>query len=252
MSQRSNGPYHLIYWPGIPGRGEFIRLALEEAGAEYTDTAQEEGGVQSVLSLIDKNYEGDECGPPPFAPPVLKHGDFRISQTPNILLYLAPRLGLAPDGDAIYQVNSLALTALDGLSNEPHDTHHPVASELYYEDQLEESKRRSESYRKNRLPKFLSYFERVLRPQAAQGRPWLYGETLTYADLALFQGIDGVKFAFPHALSRLEKSGEYPNVFRLYDAVKNRPRIKAYLASDRRQKYSMGIYRHYPELDDTE
>ncbi|KAB8263040.1 glutathione S-transferase [Aspergillus pseudonomiae] len=252
MSQRSNGPYQLIYWPEIPGRGEFIRLALEEAGADYTDTAHEEDGINTVLSLIDKNYEGDQSGPPPFAPPILKHGDLRISQTPNILLYLAPRLGLTPDGDAIYQVNSLALTALDGFSNETHDTHHPIAPELYYEDQLEESKRKSESYRKNRLPKFLSYFERVLKPQAAQGRPWLYGTTLTYADLVLFQGIDGLKFAFPRALNRLEKSGEYANVFKLYEAVKNRPRIKEYLASDRRQKYSLGIYRHYPELDDTE
>lgn len=283
MSQRSNGPYRLIYWPTIPGRGEFIRLALEEAGADYTDTAHEENGVKTVLSLIDQNFVGDQSGLPPFAPPILEHGDLRISQTPNILLYLAPRLGLAPDGDAIYHVNSLALTALDGLSNEPHDTHHPIAVELYYEDQLEESKRRSESYRKNRLPKFLSYFERVLKPQAAQGRPWLYGETLTYADLVLFQvrrdpspgiaswsvpiesaylageitnrilqGIDGLKFAFPRALSRLEKSGEYSNVFKLYETVKNRPRIKEYLASDRRLEYSQGIYRHYPELDDAE
>ncbi|KAE8338750.1 hypothetical protein BDV24DRAFT_137588 [Aspergillus arachidicola] len=252
MSQRSNGPYRLIYWPTIPGRGEFIRLALEEAGADYTDTAHEENGVKTVLSFIDKNFEGDQSGPPPFAPPILEHGDLRISQTPNILLYLAPRLGLVPDGDAIYHVNSLALTALDGLSNEPHDTHHPIAAELYYEDQLEESKRRSESYRKNRLPKFLSYFERVLKPQVAQGRPWLYGETLTYADLVLFQGIDGLKFAFPRALRRLEKSGEYSNVFKLYETVKNRPRIKEYLASDRRLQYSQGIYRHYPELDDAE
>lgn len=283
MSQRSNGPYQLIYWPEIPGRGEFIRLALEEAGADYTDTAHEEDGINTVLSLIDKNYEGDQSGPPPFAPPILKHGDLRISQTPNILLYLAPRLGLAPDGDAIYHVNSLALTALDGLSNEPHDTHHPIAVELYYEDQVEESKRKAESYRKNRLPKFLSYFERVLKPQAALGRPWLYGETLTYADLVIFQVrldpplgigcrcvlngtlyltweitnrilqcIDGLKFAFPRALSKLEKSGEYSNVFKLYETVKNRPRIKEYLASDRRQKYSLGIYRQYPELDDAE
>ncbi|KAB8230871.1 glutathione S-transferase [Aspergillus alliaceus] len=252
MAQHSNGPYHLIYWPSIPGRGEFIRLALEEAGANYTDTAHEEGGVKTVLSLIDQNFKGDESGPPPFAPPMLKHGDLRISQTPNILLYLAPRLGLTPDGDAIYHVNSLALTALDGLSNEAHDTHHPVASELYYEDQMEESKKRAESYRNNRLPKYFSYFERVLEPQAAKGQPWLYGESLTYADLVLFQGVDGLKFAFPRALARLEKSGKYPNVFKLYEAVKNRPRIKEYLASERRQKYSQGIYRHYPELDDAE
>ncbi|KAE8352267.1 glutathione S-transferase [Aspergillus coremiiformis] len=244
--------YHLIYWPGAPGRGEFIRLALEEAGAEYTDTAHEEGGVKTVLSLLDENFTGDTSGPPPFAPPILEHENLRISQTPNILLYLAPRLGLAPSGDALYHVHSLALTALDGLSNEAHDTHHPIATELYYEDQRDESQRRAESYRTHRLPKFLSYFERVLQPQATRGHPFLYGDTLTYADLVLFQALDGLKFAFPRALARLETSARYPHVFALYEAVKNRPRIARYLASERRQKYSQGLYRHYPELDDAE
>jgi glutathione S-transferase len=178
-------PYKLVYWPGIPGRGEFIRLALEEAGADYSDT---EGGVDEVLASIQDS--GDEVNPPILAPPILKHGELRISQTSNILLYLAPRLGLVPDTDqdpdGLYRVNSLALTALDGLSNEPHDCHHPIATGLYYEDQKEESKRKSEDYVKNRLPKFLSYFERVLGSKSSGDGPWLYGGSLTYADLVLF------------------------------------------------------------------
>jgi glutathione S-transferase len=246
-------PYELIYWPGIPGRGEHIRLALEEAGATYTDTAHQKDGIKAVTSQINAKSLGDANNPPPFAPPILKHGDLTINQAPNILLYLGPRLGLVPstdDEDAIYRINELALTALDGLSTEPHDCHHPVATSLYYEDQKPEAKRKSEDYIANRLPKFLGYFERVLKGKASKGGKWLYGGTLTYADLVLFQCLDGVKHAFPKAMGRLQKEGEYKRVFELYDAVKNRPRIKEYLASERRQKYSMGIYRHYPELDE--
>jgi len=184
-------PYNLVYWPGIPGRGEHIRLALEEAAADYTDTAFTEGGVSEVLEFVHGKAPDDGINPPPCAPPILKHGDLVISQTPNILLYLGPRLGLVPDNnedpDALYRINGLALTALDGLSNEPHDCHHPIASGLYYEDQKVESKRKAEDYVKNRLPKFLSYFERVLGSKASGDGPWLYGGSLTYADLVLFQ-----------------------------------------------------------------
>lgn len=183
--------YELIYWPGVPGRGEHIRLAFEEAGAEYTDTAHKEDGVKEVLAQIDTKNLGDELNPPSLAPPMLRHGDLFISQTSNILMYIGPRTGLAPkpedDEDAIYRINGLALTALDGLSNEAHDTHHPIATGLYYEDQKEESKKRAKDYIENRLPKFLGYFERVLKGKASGDGPWLYGGSLTYADLVLFQ-----------------------------------------------------------------
>ncbi|KAI4868200.1 glutathione S-transferase domain-containing protein [Hypoxylon rubiginosum] len=248
-------PYELIYWPGIPGRGEHVRLALEEAGATYTDTAQIEKGIEQVTAQISEGNVGDDLNPPPLAPPILRHGDLLISQTPNILLYLGPRLGLVPPEDdeehpdALYKVNALVLTALDGLSNEVHDCHHPIATGLYYEDQKEEAKRKSKDFVDNRLPKFLGYFERVLQGKASGEGPWLYGGQLTYADLVLFQCVDGIKYAFRKALSAAEKSGKYAHVFKLYDAVKERPRIQEYLASKRRQEYSMGIYRYYEELD---
>jgi glutathione S-transferase len=183
--------YHLVYWPGIPGRGEHIRLALEEAGSEYTDTAFTDGGMDEVVAFIQGKVPDDGINPPPFAPPILKHGDVVISQTSNILLYLGPRLGLVPDTakdpGGLYMVNALALTALDGLSNEVHDCHHAVSVSLYYEDQKPESKRRSEDYVRNRLPKFLGYFERVLGSKSSGGGPWLYGGCLSYADLVLYE-----------------------------------------------------------------
>ncbi len=259
LKSSKDAPFTLIYWPGLPGRGEHIRLALEEAGADYTDTARVAGGVKQVLAAIsgDKGAGGesdDETNLPLCAPPILRHGDLVINQTANILLYLGPRLGLVPpadeDADAVYRVNGLALTALDGLSDEVHNCHHPISSGLYYEDQKAESLRKSRDFVSARLPKFLGYFETVLASKASgAATPWLYGGRLTYADLVLFQCLDGTTHQFPKAVEKMRESGLYERVFSLCDAVRERPNIKAYLASDRRQKYSNGIYRYIEELD---
>ncbi|KAK7755807.1 hypothetical protein SLS62_002092 [Diatrype stigma] len=251
MATATADAYELIYWPGIPGRGEHVRLALEEGGAAYRDTARTGTGMREVGAQIADDNLGDDANAPPFAPPVLRHGDALLWQTPAILAYLGPRLGLAPEAASAgaARVAALAMTALDGLSDEVHDCHHPIATGLYYEDQKEESLRKSKDFVANRLPKFLGYFERVLQGKASGDGPWLYGGRLTYADLVLFQCLDGTKFMFRKAMQWAEKSGKYAHVFELYDAVKARPRIKEYLASDRRQGYSMGIYRYYPELD---
>lgn len=253
-----NQAYKLIYWPSIPGRGEHIRLAFEATGTPYSDVSNEsKDGISAVLEQISDKNHGNENSPPPLAPPVLQHGDqVTISQTPNILLYLGPKLGLVPDTTndpiGIYHVNALALTALDGFSNEAHDTHHPIATGDYYEDQKPEALKKAKDYRAARLPKFLGYFQRVLDGPASQGGEYLYGGQLTYADLVLFGTLDGVTFAFPKRLAALRASGKYDKVFALYDRVKEHEKIKAYLASDRRQKFSNGIYRHYPELDGDE
>ncbi|CVL09724.1 uncharacterized protein FPRN_12662 [Fusarium proliferatum] len=245
-------PYELIYWPVIPGRGEFVRLVFEEAGVPYSDVAQNiEKGMNAVKSLTSTDNIGDEHNPPALAPPALKHGDLLISQTPNILLYVAPRVGLAPkEGNGVYHLNEIVLTILDGLVNELHDTHHPIAISLYYADQKEESKKKSEYFIKERLPKYFKYMQRVLDAKTSGEGPWLYGDSLTYADLVLFQAVDGTKFAFPKSTEALKKSGEYDGVFKLYDAVKERPNISKYLQSDRRRKYSEGIWRYYPELEE--
>lgn len=258
-SASAGDDYRLIYWPGIPGRGEHIRLAFEATGTPYTDVSNgTSAGVKAVLSQISDENTGDAHNPPPLAPPILQHGDdVTLWQTPNILAYLGPRLGLVPDpnGDdpaGMYHVSALTLTALDGLSNEAHDTHHPIASGAYYEEQKAESLKKAADYRSVRLPKFLGYFERVLAGEASRGGEYLYGGSLTYADLVLFQTLDGVTFAFPKCVARMRASGDYDKVFALYDRVKGLDKVKAYLASDRRLEYSNGIYRHYPELDDEE
>ena len=246
-------PYELLYWPGIPGRGEYVRLCFEATSTPYTDVCNaSKSNMSQLISLISDKNTGDETNPPPLAPPVLRHGDLLVSQTPNILLYLGKRLGLAGaegDENAIYHVNQLALTALDGLGNEAHDTHHPIATSAYYEDQKPEAKKKAEDYTAYRLPKFLDYFERVLESQASRGGEYLYGGQITYADLVLWQCLDGVSFAFPKAIGGLKKGGKYGKVFALYERVKGLEEIKDYLGSERRMRYGMGIYRHYPELD---
>lgn len=233
--------YELYYWPEIQGRGEFVRLALEEAAADYVDVARAPGGQDKMMELI----EGRRLKTPPFAPPVLKAGKLAIAQTANILLYLGDHHALAPKSEAgRLWVNQLQLTAAD-LVVEIHDTHHPIGSGLYYEDQKDESARRAEDFRANRAPKFFDYFERVL---AASGGPYLTGRRVTYADLSLFQIVEGLRYSFPKLSKRLAK--KHPGLTDLAARVAARPRIAGYLKSERRIPFNeMGIFRAYDELD---
>ncbi|CAJ2501469.1 Uu.00g043220.m01.CDS01 [Anthostomella pinea] len=248
-------PYEFIYVPGIPGRGEYIRLAFIEAGVPYTDTAFTESCMDTLAAYTSDENAGDASNPPPFASPILKHGELVISQTCNILMYLGPRLGLAAasstpsrENDA-YKINALAMTAHDGFGTEVHNCHHPIATDFYYEEQRDESVRASKNWVKNRLPKYLGYFEKVLAGEASGEGPWLYGGVLTWADLVLFQSIHGLEYMFRKAMKAAKESGRYTRVFQLYEAVKARPRIAEYMASDRRLKYANGLYRYYEELD---
>lgn len=237
--------YELYYWPEIQGRGEFVRLALEQAGADYVDVARRPGknGTPAMLKLLD----GTRVAHPPFAPPFLQAGKLLIGQTANILLYLGEHEGLAPKTEAgRLWTHQLQLTLADFLV-EIHDTHHPIGSGLYYEDQKKEAKRRTADFLKNRLTKYLGYFERVLA-QNPSGDKWLVGARLTYADLSLFQIIEGLRYAFPKAMRRMEKKTR--GLVALHDRVAARPRIAAYLQSERRIAFNeMGIFRRYKELD---
>ncbi len=238
--------YELYYWDGIQGRGEFVRLALEQAGADYIDITRQSGrgrGTGAMLSIMRSESEAHI----PFAPPFLRDGDLIIPHVANILLYLGPKLGLAPDDEGLrYVVNGLQLTITDFVA-EVHDTHHPIATSLYYEDQKEEAKARSADFIKERIPKFLGYFERVLR-QNPYGSKYVAGNALTYVDLSLFQSVEGLVYAFPKAMSSYRS--QYPLLAALHDSVEQRPNIARYLKSDRRLPFSTeGIFRHYPELD---
>jgi len=236
-------PYELYYWSGIQGRGEFVRLALEEAAAEYVDVAREPGGDSVLARMMD----GEGGGQPPFAPPFLKAGRLVIGQTANILLYLGQHLDLAPKEEAgRLWAHQLQLTIAD-LVDEVHDTHHPIASSLYYEDQRPEAKRRTADFLTSRAPKYLGYFERILARNKT-GDEYLVEANLTYPDLSLFQVVAGLRYAFPRAMARLEP--KYPRVVALHERVAARPRIAAYLSSDRRIAFNEhGIFRHYSELD---
>ncbi len=233
--------YELYYWPSIQGRGEFIRLALETAGADYTDVARTEGGMPKMIALMESAVR------PPFAPPFLKDGALLIAQVADILLHLGPKLGLAPSDEAgRLWTHQLQLTVTDFLS-EVHDTHHPVASGLYYEDQKPEAERRTADFLENRAPKYLGWFETVLA-RNPDGPGHLVGGARTYADLSLFQMIEGLRYAFPRAMKRIE--ADVPKLVALHDQVAALPKLKAYLASPRRIAFNeQGIFRRYPELD---
>ena len=233
--------YELYYWPDIQGRGEFVRLALENAAADYVDVARRPGGDDRMMALI--GVPGQKT--PAFAPPILKAGKLVIAQTANILLYLGDHHALAPKSEAgRLWVNQLQLTIAD-LVGEIHDTHHPIGSGLYYEDQKPEAARRAEDFRAHRAPKFFDYFERVL---TASGGPYLCGRRVTYADLSLFQVVEGMRYAFPRLSKRLSK--KHPNLIELASRIAARPRVAAYLKSERRIAFNeMGLFRAYQELD---
>lgn len=231
--------FELFYWPEIQGRGEFVRLALEDAGADYVDVARETGGMKRMMAMMAQEKR------PPFAPPFLKAGKLVIAQVANILFYLGPRLKMAPadEGGRLW-LHQLQLTVTDFVK-EIHDTHHPVGSGLYYEDQKPEAKRYTSGFLDERAPKYLGYFERVLDNS---GGPWLMGRKFTYIDLSLFQLVEGLRYAFPKGMKRIE--GDVPGLLEVRDRVEKRAGIKAYLASERRIPFNeSGIFRCYAELD---
>jgi glutathione S-transferase len=238
--------YELYYWPTIQGRGEFVRLALEEAGAPYRDVARESGrgaGVASLLHFLqDRAMER-----PPFAPPFLRAGRLIVGQTANILQFLGARHALAPNSArARLWTHELQLTIAD-LVAEAHDTHHPVAVSQYYEDQKKEARRKAADFLKNRIPKYLGYFEKILASKRPGDR-YLLGAKLTYADLSLFQVVAGLTYAFPKTMAQAAR--KYRHIFALHARIQERPRIAAYLKSPRRIPFNEdGIFRHYPELE---
>jgi glutathione S-transferase len=238
--------YELYYWPEIQGRGEFVRLALEDAGADYVDVARlTKRGGNGVAAMM-RFLESRTLQRPPFAPPFLKAGKLVIAQTANILLYLGPRLGLVPKNEASrLWAHQLQLTIADWVA-EVHDTHHPIASGLYYEEQKREAKQRAASFRAERLPKFLGYFEQILQRNPKRSRYLM--SKISYVDLSIFQMIAGSRYALPRAMAKLEP--KYPRLVALHGEVLSRPRISAYLSSPRRLPFNQeGIFRHYPELD---
>jgi len=232
--------YELYYWPTIQGRGEFIRLALEDAGADYRDVARGKGGMAAMMKILESSK-----GISPFAPPFLKAGSLVIGQTANILRYLGARHGLAPKSEAArLQLHELQLTITDFVA-EVHDTHHPISVSLYYEDQKGPAKLRAAEFRKERMPKYLGYFEKVL---SRSDGLYITGRKVTYVDLSLFQIIEGLRYAFPKRMKSFEPA--IPKLIALHNRVVERPNIKAYLDSDRRIPFNGdGIFRHYKALD---
>lgn len=238
--------YELFYWPSIQGRGEFVRLALEAAGADYVDVARRSGrgkGIAAMLPFIDD----ESLAQPPFAPPFLRAGSLVIAQTANILLYLAPRLGLVPKSEAArLWAHQLQLTVADFV-DEIHDVHHPISGSLYYRQQKTEAVRRARFFRNQRLLKYLDYFEQVLENKPRM-QTFLIGTGLSYVDLSVFQLIAGLCYAFPRAMKRLQP--RYPRLTALCQMVLAQKRVAAYLRSNRRIAFNQdGIFRHYPELD---
>ncbi|HEY3236403.1 MAG TPA: glutathione S-transferase [Polyangiaceae bacterium] len=239
--------YELYYWPSIQGRGELVRLIFEAAGEPYVDVARLRSSGAGVPALMKVLRESR--AKLPFAPPILKVGDLTLSQTGTICRFLAERFGLVPKDEKLrLRADALNLTILD-LLTEAHDVHHPLSVALYYEDQKAEARRASSEFTRHRIPKFLDYFERVLKQNAAAKKKYLIGEKLSYVDLSMFQLLSGLTYAFPNAMRRINRA--IPELCSLRDRVAKQPNILRYLNSPRRIPFNQeGIFRYYPELDE--
>ena len=235
--------YELYYWDGIQGRGEFVRLTLEDAAAAYEDVARTSGGTARMMDFLEGRSRSDI----PFAPPFLRDGDLVVSHVANILDYLGPTLGLCPPDEMTRRfAHGLQLTITDFVT-EIHDTHHPLGVDEYYEEQATEAKARSRAFLNSRMPKFMGYFEKILKANP-EGAAYAIGSTTSYVDLSLFQIVEGLRYAFPKAMAAFEP--DIPHLVELHSRVARRSRLEAYLRSERRLAFNeSGIFRHYPELD---
>ncbi|RYZ65998.1 MAG: glutathione S-transferase [Proteobacteria bacterium] len=247
MTSKKTPRFHLVYWPEIQGRGEFVRLALEDAGATYTDIARLPEQLGGGHGPIEAALAGERGTVRPFAPPILVHGKVVVAQVAAILHYVGPLLGLAPKKEAQrLEVLQHQLTLTDFVA-EVHDTHHPISTELTYEKQAAEAKKRARSFREKRMPKFLGYFESLLEGNGKKAK-WLVGKSATTLDLSMFQIVEGLAYAFPRSFDRFSEN--IPRLMDLHGRVMARPGIAAYLASERRLPFNeMGIFRHYAALD---
>ena len=232
--------YELFYWPGLQGRGEFARLILEDAGADYIDVARSPGGMKKLSSGLERGLDGVL----PFAPPYLRAGKIVVAQTANITRFLGERLGLAPASERDRLVASMIAMTIADLVAEVHDTHHPITVEKAYETQKAAAKSRASAFRTERIPKFTDWLEHTLKRNGNV----LAGGKISYVDLAAFQVLCGLDYAFPKAMKR--QARKLKRLYALRDRIAARPRIAAYLASPRRIAFNeTGIFRHYPELD---
>jgi len=232
--------YELFYWPGLQGRGEFARLILEDAGADYIDVARTPGGMKKLLAGLERGVDGVL----PFAPPYLRAGKIVLAQTANITRFLGEQLGLAPANERERWAASMIAMTIADLVAEVHDTHHPITVEKAYESQKAAAKHRAAAFRTERIPKFTDWLEHTLQKNGNV----LVGKKISYADLAAFQVVCGLEYAFPKAMKR--RAPKLKRLLALRDRVAARPRIAAYLASPRRLAFNeTGIFRHYPELD---
>lgn len=232
--------YDLWYWPGVQGRGEFVRLPMEAAGIAYRDRARTDGDAAMMADMEQRAGRGG-----PFAPPYLVADGVAVAQVANILLFLGDSHDIAPKAAAErYWLHQLQLTIADMVA-EVHNVHHPVAVSAYYDDQKAEAARAAAQFRDERMPKFLRHFE-----AAAKSRPgdWLIGGRWSYADCSLFQLVEGLRNMFPERMATLER--DCPGLLRIHRLVSELPGIRDYLRSDRRIAFNTdGIFRHYPELD---
>ena len=245
----------LYHQPGkMKGRGEFLRLMLEDKGVPYDNSGDGLYGPNGSMDMfrgspqaIDRDADAATASPPcdvhpVLYPPAIWHRPtdgsgppVLINQVGACMIYLGDVLGYAPSTTAERaRANQILLNALDYISD-GRSSFHPVKNHMSYNEQKEEGDKESKAFAQGRMLSFLHHFDKVARRNASGPQsPIAGGPALTYADFALFHVLDATAHQFnsEHYEQAWDKA-DVPALKQFYQWMMDRPNLKAYFASER-------------------
>jgi glutathione S-transferase len=238
----------VVYHPcNFKGRGEFLRLMLEDAKISYKDTGTDLYGPSGMMDAfrgsVDAVTADEKSQPFPLLyPPAILHrpvgGDgcqqIMVNQVGACMIYLGDELGYAPTTHAEKaRANCVLLNSLDYIS-EGRSSFHPVDNKKSYKDQKDEGDRKSKLFSQDRMLVYLHYFNKIVKKNGKSQSPIAGGSNITYADFALFQVVDATAFQFNSEFyANAWDSARVPELKEHYVWMKARPNLQAYFASDR-------------------
>jgi len=226
--------WQILYWPAKDadgkvaagaGRAEYLRVLFEEAGVPYQDV------TAGLRAFFWQNLEAQPY--PALAPPAIRKNNFILGQTAVCAKRLAMEFGFYPtDEDDAAHAEQIVTTVHEYIA-EGRSAFHPVKNTMSYHDQKEEAKPYIAAFKADRLPRYMTNFERFLKANRGGGG-FFVGDSLSYVDLQVMVMLQVTRSQFPDAWEALDAKLLKDHLAQM----EARPRIKAYLLSDRKQPFA--------------